>query len=329
MTLFFCLQFSVMASEWNPNEGMLADQVLQADGQSEWVTARRLAQELLDEQPNSYVGHHVLGRAFWLGEGDYARASFHLRKSLDIYASTYESTTDPPWRLESEGWWSLRIVTGDMGDFEEEPDLIDVYNQKQVGYHERFGTAYNALMAERGWPTYEIGAFLGGSLLGTAGNASESNWQTSLGWNVLCATAGEEGLRQESMDACSSALHHAQESNAGVAVDASNASNAAMAVLDFDKVEEYARLSTRSGDGTTVSAWINLIHLYLAQGRADAAIEAVSGALDSLASEEPAMRLQKRADVDGAFALVLLASTKSRVLLRRLIRLLNTLIEEA
>ena len=41
-----------MASEWNPNEGMLADQVLQADGQSEWVTARRLAQELLDEQPN-------------------------------------------------------------------------------------------------------------------------------------------------------------------------------------------------------------------------------------------------------------------------------------
>ena len=82
----------VTASEWNPNEGMLADQVLQADGQGEWVTARRLAQELLKEQPQSYVGHHVLGRAFWLGEGDYARASFHLRKSLDIYRSTYEYT---------------------------------------------------------------------------------------------------------------------------------------------------------------------------------------------------------------------------------------------
>ena len=26
-----------------------------------------------------------------MGEGDYARASFHLRKSLDIYRSTYES----------------------------------------------------------------------------------------------------------------------------------------------------------------------------------------------------------------------------------------------
>jgi hypothetical protein len=44
----------------------------------------------------------------------------------------------------------------------------------------------------------------------------------------------------------------------------------------------------------------------LSQARADAAIDAVNGSLNSLASEEPAMRLQKRADVDGAFALVLL-----------------------
>ena len=96
-----------MASEWNPNEGMLADQVLQADGQGEWVTARRLAQELLDEQPQSYVGHHVLGRAFWLGEGDYARASFHLAKIPgNICLPPMNHSDDPPWRLESEGWWS-------------------------------------------------------------------------------------------------------------------------------------------------------------------------------------------------------------------------------
>ena len=294
------------ASPWNPNEGALADQVLVADGRSEWVTARRLAQELLEEQPQSYVGHHVLGRAFWLGEGDYARAAFHLKKSLQIYATIYEPTEDPPWRLESEGWWSLRIVTGDMGEFEEELRLIDVYNEKQSGYASRFETSYNYLMAERGWPLMKLGRFSEAKYWGQQGIASESEWQTSLGWNVLCATAGEEGLRQEAMDACSSALDHALDSGAGVAVDASNASNAAMAVFDFEKVEEFARLSTRSGDGTTVSAWINLIHLYLSQGRADAAIDAVSGSLDSLASEEPAMRLQKRADVDGAFALVLL-----------------------
>ena len=124
------------------------------------------------------------------------------------------------------------------------------------------------------------------------------------------------------MDACSSALHHAQESNAGIAVDASNASNAAMAVLDFDKVEEYARLSTRSGDGTTVSAWINLIHLYLNQARADAAIEAVSGSLDSLASEEPAMRLAKKSGCRWCFCIWFYWQVvKNKVRLTRLTKL--------
>lgn len=299
---------TVFADPWNPNEGVLADEVLAADGRSEWITARRKAQELLKEQPESYVGHHVLGRAFWLGEGDYARAAFHLQKSLDIYKDTYQWTDDPPWRLESEGWWSLRIVTGDMGEFEAELNLIDVYNAKQDEYDERFDTSYNRLLAERGWPLMKLGRFDEAKYWGTQGILQERDWQKSLGYNVLCATAGEQGLRTEAFEACSSALRHAQDTGSGIAVDASNAANAAMAILDFDTVEEYSRLAIQHGDGTTVSAWINLIHLYLGDARPDAAIDAVEGVLQSLAAEEPAMRLQKRADVDGAFALLLLLS---------------------
>ena len=61
----FWLLSSAYASEWNPNEGMFADQVLQADGQGEWVTARRLAQELLKDQPqllrwSSCIGEGIL-----------------------------------------------------------------------------------------------------------------------------------------------------------------------------------------------------------------------------------------------------------------------------
>ena len=59
---------------------MLADEVLAADGRSEWITARRKAQELLKEQPESYVGHHVLGRAFWLGEA--IMLALHFTKIL-------------------------------------------------------------------------------------------------------------------------------------------------------------------------------------------------------------------------------------------------------
>jgi tetratricopeptide (TPR) repeat protein len=183
-----------------------------------------------------------------------------------------------------------------------------VYNAKQDEYDERFDTSYNRLLAERGWPLMKLGRFDEAKYWGTQGILQERDWQKSLGYNVLCATAGEQGLRTEAFEACSSALRHAQDTGSGIAVDASNAANAAMAILDFDAVEEYSRLAIQHGDGTTVSAWINLIHLYLGDARPDAAIDAVEGVLQSLAAEEPAMRLQKRADVDGAFALLLLLS---------------------
>ena len=74
---------TVFADPWNPNEGVLADEVLAADGHSEWITAVVRHRDCTKEQPESYVGHHVLGRAFWLGEGDYARAAFHLPERLE------------------------------------------------------------------------------------------------------------------------------------------------------------------------------------------------------------------------------------------------------
>ena len=70
---------------------------------------------------------------------------------------------------------------------------------------------------------------------GQIGIDSESSWQTSLGWNVLCATSGEEGLRQGAADACFAALDHGLDSGMGIAVDASNAANASLAILDFER----------------------------------------------------------------------------------------------
>ena len=105
----------VTASEWNPNEGMLADQVLQPDGQGEWVTARRLAQELLKNSRNPTLGITRSGAVFWLGEGDCTQALLSTCENHWISMHLHMNMSNPPWRLESEGWWSLRIVTGDRG----------------------------------------------------------------------------------------------------------------------------------------------------------------------------------------------------------------------
>ena len=297
---------TVLASPWNAEEGPLADELLKLDGNNEWISARRLAEEFLVENPESFTGHHVLGRAFWLGEGDFARASYHLNKALEIYQKDYAFLEEPPWRLESEALWSLRIITGDMGDFEGELALIDRYNEKQEVYQTLFGTGYNPMVAERGWPLMKLQRYDEAKFWAEKGLESERTWQNSLGWNVLCATAGEENNRSESMKNCGSALEHAIETDSGITIDASNAANASLGVLDFEKFEEYSRTATQHHDGSSVSAWMNLVHLYLGKAEGRNAIQAVEGALQSLASEDPDMRAQKRADVDGVFSLLLL-----------------------
>ncbi len=298
------------ANPWNANEGPMADELLRLDGRNEWVSARNKSEELLQLFPESYTAHHVLGRAYWMGEGDFARAAFYMKRSLEIYEEKYSFSEDPPWRLESEGWYSLRIITGDMGDYEGELALIDTYNEKQDQYSKHFDSAYLYLIAERGWPLMKLGRYEEAKTWAHLGIDSDREWQKSLGWNVLCATAGEQGLRDDSINFCEQALFHARETGSGTAIDASNASNAAFGVFDFDRAEKYAIESTKSGDGSSVSAWMNLVFIYLMQGRGESTVTAMEGLNRSLASEQPHMRAQKRADVDGVFSLLLMVAGK-------------------
>lgn len=311
MLFWLCLGIGIAAPN-NANEGYLADEILELDDRNEWITARRKAEELLTENPESYTGHHVLGRAFWQGEGDYARAVFHIKKSLDIYREQYKNSENPPWRLESEGWWSLRIITGDMGDFEGELDLIEMYNDKQVEYELIFGESYNLMVAERGWPFMKMHQYEDAKYWATLGIESDRDWQKSLGYNVLCATSGEQGNREDSLNYCEGALNHAYESGTGITIDASNACNAAFGVFDFEKAERYAVAATQENDGSTVSAWINLLYITLSRGQGESAVSAMQGMQDALAGEDPDMRNQKRADVDASFALLLLVSGKAQ-----------------
>ena len=315
MPSFLLLWMSISissASPWNADEGPLADEILALDGRNEWITARRKAEELLAEDPESYTGHHVLGRAFWQGEGDYARAIFHLKKSLEIYEKRFKGHPDPPWRLESEGWWSLRIITGDKGDYEGELELIEKYNQKQVYYQTEFGSAYNTLIAERGWPLMKLQRYEEAKYWANKGIDSERDWQKSLGYNVLCATAGEEGIRVDSLLNCEAALDHAYESGTGITIDSSNACNAAFGVFDFETAERYAIAATKANDGSTISAWMNLLYMNLSRGQGDGAVSSMQGMRSALAAEDPDMRNQKRADVDASFSLLLLVAGKAQ-----------------
>ena len=181
------------------------------DGRNEWITARRKAEELLAEDPGSYARIMFLVRLFWQGEGRLCACYISSEKISEIYEKKkFKRHPDPPWRLESEGWWSLQIITGDKGDYEGELELIDTYNDKQAYYQMEFGSSYNLLLAERGWWLMKLHRYADANIR-VKGIETDENGKKSLGYNVLCATAGEEGNREESLINCEAALNHASD----------------------------------------------------------------------------------------------------------------------
>ena len=188
----------------------------------------------------------------------------------------------------------------------------------------RFETSYNPLLAERGWPSNEVGTIFRSTLLGTARDRFGEQLASLIGvgmfsvrrlekrdcvknrWmpvHLLCTTLSKQVLGLPWMQVMRPILLWLYLTSIKL-----------RSMLVWLLVQEMERRCLR---GST------LIHLYLNQGRADAAIEAVSGSLESLASEDPAMRLQKRADVDGAFALVLLASGQEQTAFEKIDKALN------
>lgn len=296
---------TVFASEWDPEEGEVASKLLELHDQEKWATLMPQAREYIKAYPESLTGHYVFGRGLWLGHAEHARAMHHLEIAEKIYYRDYEQKEIPPWKLFSKLLFSMQNIAGDMGENEKELELIKKYNDEQDVFLERFNDSYYKLIGERGWPLMKLERYEEARMAAREGIETERSWQESLGYNVLCAVEAEEGNRQAAQDNCIAALEHALGDMSGIAIDASNAANASFSVLDFERVEAFAIEGTEAG-GRTHPAWMNLVDLYLLQGKGGAVLSAMKGLRKSHASEEPHMRSQHKADIEALFATILL-----------------------
>ncbi|MEC8379069.1 MAG: hypothetical protein VXZ96_02030 [Myxococcota bacterium] len=309
----------LFADPWNPNEGPLVDELIDLNNKEEWVSARTKAGAYLDEHPDSMVGHMVMGRALWLGEGQHSRAMHHLGLAYEHYLDRYNALIEPPWKLQSEILYSMQSVAGDMGESEKELELIAQYNQLQDEFDMRFEESYSRLIGERGWPLMKLELYDEARLAARQAIETGRRWQVSLGHNVLCAVEAEEGRRAEAMRECEAALEHAEETGSGIPIDASNAANSAFAVLDFDRAESYSILATQHY-GNTAPAWSNLVVVYMLQGRGEASIDAMKGFQQAQLNEPAHMRSQRRAEVDAQLAKLMLLSGETELALDKINR---------
>jgi tetratricopeptide (TPR) repeat protein len=266
------------------------------------LTARRLAEERLAENPKSIESHHVLGMVLFYEEGSLAQARSHLHLALKYYEDEYPAlnTNDVPWKLHSDILWQIQNLAGQMEEYEYELEIQARYNE-----------LYNPdLVAEAGWALMKLGRYEEAREAAQRGiDDTESRWQQSSGLNTLCALEGKNHNRQGNYDACLRALEHEyKDESPDVTVDANNTALAAYNVLRFDLVESHAKEATAGGAGGSSNPWGNLVYLYLSSARGADAVTALKE-MQRWRTRMPAnMRAQTRAGMDVQIAELLLVA---------------------
>ncbi|MBT3218407.1 MAG: hypothetical protein HN348_04895 [Proteobacteria bacterium] len=294
----FCLALpSSVAMATTPEEEAL----LKAYDEGKRLTARRLAEEILKNNPDSIEGNYVLGCVLFYEEANLAKASVRLEKARDSYERLHPTLNldSDPWKIYSEILWAIQNLAGQMEEYEYEIET-------QLYYNDLFNPD---LEAEQGWALMKLKRFEEAREVAQRAIESSDGWQNSVGLNTMCALEGEVGRRQESYDACYAALlDEYEDSSPDLTVDANNTSLSAYGILRFDLVEQHAKEATSGSALSSSNPWGNLVGFYLSGGRGAEAVAALKQMHRWRARQPANMRGQSRAGMDSIFAKLLLVA---------------------
>ncbi len=281
------------------------------------LTARRKTEALLAKEPDSIVGHYVLGQILRRAEGALPKAMKHLGRARELYEEKYQPTVanlqDTPWLLHREILYAAQTLAGELERHEYQLQLLD-YNDSL--YDPR-------LTAEHAWPLMLLGRYDEARKYAEKASESRDEFQQSLGRNALCAIEGEAGTRDEWFASCTAAYDYAAERAksdkpfskpdelTNVTVHAYNAAVAAMAVLRPDEAERLAKAGATRIEFTPANPWMLLVRLYTDQGRMSEAVQALREMQSWRRKQPPNLREQVQAETEVTYATVLLVAGKT------------------
>ncbi|MBM4375633.1 MAG: hypothetical protein FJ095_11155 [Deltaproteobacteria bacterium] len=274
----------------------------------ELITARREAEALVKEHPDSIVGHYVLGRVLHAAEGSLPQAMRELGRARELYEARHPRTSDTEnFRLHQQILYSTAWLALEMEEFEFQLQILD--------YHDEL---YNPRAAgEHAWPLLRLGRIDEARAFADLAAKSRQSHQRALGKNALCAIEGESERRDAYQRACLAALEEKRAlpskdpARATLAVDAYNASLAALANLRPDDAEKLALEGTRTFSPTTANPWRLLVSMRLSQGRTSDALDALREMLAWRRRSPANVRAQDRAKTDALAATVFLLANEA------------------
>jgi len=247
------------------------------------IKARELATEIVRDDPQSYVGHFVLGFVEHYAEANFPRALFHHETALREYERVHgsESVTSAPWRWHAR---LLRELAFTHGDLEHHSD--------KVVYLDRYNELYEPdMLADRAWPLMKMGMFEGARQAAEEGMIEGSPRQIEVALNALCAVEFEAGNDGASYEACRGALEFGRAKPGGPnAVDLTNYSEAARSLFKLDEAERIGLEATEAQVAWYGNPWIELAELYTREARFPEALNALKQVPTYRAQRPPHVR---------------------------------------
>lgn len=269
------------------------------------VRARELAEEWIRLQPESPAAQFSFAEVLYTGEGNLARALFHLNRaeSLTGYADINEAVESGNIQWHYLTLSQLSNVHQLMGD-----------QLRALEYLDRIEEIYGQdIESFRGWPLLKLKQYdaARASAMAVLEN-SENERERARAWNTLCAVELASLAPVNSMAVCNRAISEdenlAAQSNTGDTVYLTNASEVALSLLRMDAAEEYLDRATRNLNPDSVAdPWVYKLYLTMSQGRFDDARAALDRMLIWRENQKPIVGVMNRAEhymVSAAFMLL-------------------------
>ncbi len=264
------------------------------------VRAREIGERLLGADPSSYAGHCLVGLVQRRAEGNLPRAVFHLKRCLALFEQQHgEPGPDTPWYWHLLATDNLIELHQDMGRQVQALAYIDELDRYYEGDHRAY----------RGWPLVELGRYdearaLAAEILAS----SESSHDRTRAWITLCYLEGELLNFQESYEACREALRTDPDVSFDP-VTLTNAAESARGVLRMDESERWLLQATEHFRRGTLSVpWMDLMNMYVDQGRAPEAVGAMREMFAWRARQPPDVDVQNWTYQDLSSAMLLLVA---------------------
>lgn len=267
-----------------------------------FIRARELAEQILDDDPDSIAGHAILGLVHHRAEGNLPIALYHLKRSRKLYEQRWDPRQDQegaPWRWHAVTLGELAQVSGEMGRHE---DKVRYLLERDELYTPPWP-------ADRGWPLMRLRRYADARRAVEEAFALGDQGQVAAARTALCAIEAEQQRREAGYEACMAAAEYEREIGRRTPTPFTNAAEAALGMLRIDEAERLILEGTESFDSRSVSnPWLDLMHLYLAEGRTPEALDALRRMLKWRRRQPAFMDEQNRAETEMASAIFLIVA---------------------